>query len=75
MVYLIQRTNASSAYYDVAWRIGAHHHAIGNKFHYPCNNSHPNERAKFTPMPVYKNFTWWDLNHTDQPMIEPMCEQ
>ncbi len=74
MEYLIQRTNASSAY-DVARRIGAHHHAIGNKLHNPCNNSCPNKRAKFTPMPVHKNVTQQDLNHADQPIIEPMLEQ
>ena len=41
---LIQHSNAFSAY-DIAWHIGAYHHAIGNKLHNPCNNSCPNERA------------------------------
>ncbi len=73
MENLIQRTNASSGY-DVARHIGWHHHAIGNKLHNPFNNSHPNERAKFTPMPVHEHITRQDINHADQPIIEPMYE-
>jgi hypothetical protein len=74
MEYLIQPTKESSAY-DVAWRIRAHHHVVGNKLCNPCNESFPNEEAKFTLMPVHKKVTQRDPNHVDQPMIEPMHKQ
>ncbi len=70
---LIQHNYASSAY-DVARCIRSYHCAVGNKPHNPHNNSSSNKRAEFPLMLVHEKVTWQDLNHANQPVVEPMNE-